>query len=131
MIEPGLTRCWSCLRLSQARNGQCVFEDCSRIPGSVTEDRARFLMTCQGYRLNRNYVWLIENDDPENFQERPIGAFLGTWADAYRTLIQHNFPKTGDIICGNCKTNEVEFLGDDCYQCGVEAAGWVRAGEFV
>lgn len=126
-----LTRCSICLRLSQPTIGRCIFDNDSCANNSATEDRAKFLMTCHGYRLNRNYLWLVENDDPDNFQEKPIGAFVGTWADAFRVLIQHNFPTSEDVICGNCGTNEVEFLGDDCYQCGVEARDWQKAGEFV
>lgn len=115
-----LTRCLACLRLTQDRNGQCVMPDCSTMPESVTEDRARLLMTCHGYHLHQGYVWLVENDDPDNFQQRPIGAFRGSWADAFRVLIQHQMPTTETIICGSCHQNEVEFLGADCYVCASE-----------
>ena len=124
-----LTRCLHCLRLSY--DGRCIFNDCARNSQSLIEDRARFLMTCYGYRLNRGYVWLVENDDPDNFQEKPIGAFRGTWVDAFRALIAHNFPTSENILCGTCRTNEVEFLNDECYGCAVESTLWAKAGEYV
>lgn len=124
-----LTRCLNCLRLSQTSNGQCVFDDCQAIPRTVTEDKARFLMTCHGYRIAYGYLWLVGNDDPDDFQETIIGSWHGSWADGFRALIRHGMPTTPNIICGSCKTDEVEFLGDDCYACAREANEWEKVGE--
>ena len=122
-----LTRCLNCLRLTRSRNGQCVMPDCSQTGALLIERQARFLMTCHGYRVNLGAIWLVENDDPDNFQETRIGSWTGGWADAFRVLTHHRMPTTPNIVCGECHENEVEFLGDDCYDCAREANKWERA----
>lgn len=120
-----LTRCINCLRLSRTTNGQCIFEDCPD-PGR-TEDRAQFLMGARGYRLHHDTLWLVENDDPEDFAEVKISDWKGTHADAFRNLIRHDFPTSSFLICPDCGDGESDF-GGRCEFCARNAADELRAG---
>jgi hypothetical protein len=117
-----LTRCPTCLRLSEDQLGRCIFDDCTR--SKVVEDRARFLFTCHGYRLTQNQIWVTVHDEPElGWEGIPLTPYTGTFAEAYRLLMAHRFP-TGTLQCVDCHDVDVAQLGDRCDLCSRQAA-WV------
>ena len=104
-------------------------QHCAPFDPDDLEKRAAMALTFKRYRLAYGAIWFILNDDPDNWQDVRVATWDGTKADAFRMLMAHNFPTSEHLDCRTCHQNPVEFLGDDCYDCHIEANHWANAGE--
>lgn len=81
------------------------------------EVEATRALSLQGYRIHDGYVWWIANDDPEQgLEEVRIGPANELAEDVYWTLVAHNWPTTGHVLCQFCHDAEAE-LGSNCPAC--------------
>jgi hypothetical protein len=126
-----MTYCDICLsRLPEGRRLHSGSECPTRSPEEL-EALAEKLLHYQGYRVAGGAIFYIEDDDPDNFRETRIAEAPENPVEAFRLLLLHDFPKSSLLDCSICKRNPVEFLGDLCSDCSLEAAEWARAGDYA
>lgn len=123
-----------CDRCLETLSGSAAFHNsgsCLTVTDEEIEFRAGKLLDFHCYLVRYGAVWFVENDDPDNWQDRKVADWPqpGRESDSelLRLLQEHRFPTSDLLMCKDCHDNPIEFLGESCYDCNVERAAWDQA----
>lgn len=105
------TRCPDCLAL--AFDGTT----CHKHTPKDREERAIRLLHYKGYMISKGQLLLVQNDDPDNWQDRLLGSIRGDAFDTYQALEASGWPQVaGEFLCIECGAF-TEQIGGLCLSC--------------
>jgi len=105
------TRCPDCLAL--AFDGTT----CHEHKPKLREARAMRLLNYKGYVIRQGVLFLVHNDDPDNWQDTLIGDVRGDVFETYQALEASGWPQVaGEFLCIECGLF-TEQVGGLCVSC--------------
>ena len=102
---------------------------CLSVPAETVRQRAARALAYRDYLPRYGAVWLILDDDPDNWQDRRVADWPadGDWVELVRLLQAHGWPTGPALLCLTCGENPVGDLGESCVYCREEHALWDAA----